>query len=192
MNDSKVILGIIGEIGSGKDTVTAYITKNYPSGYIRYSKILRDILDLLSLPLDREHYATLAQALRDTFGEDMLSRAVYEQMQEVDATVVVADGIRREGELSYFKQFPAFHALFIETDIHKRYERILERNQKADDTTKTFEEFRADHERTADKQVKDLKVHADFVINNDGALEDLYRQIDRLMMKFNIPKVEED
>jgi hypothetical protein len=55
--------------------------------------------------------------------------------------------------------------------------------ENTDDATKTFEEFKNDHEREAERQIKDLKNKADFIINNDNDLEDLYLQIDEIINK---------
>jgi len=183
MESKKIIIGVMGEIGSGKDTVTGYIAKNYDAGYYRDSKSLRLILDILHLAYDRKNLGSLANALRETFGEDVIAKATHKELIKMKQSVLIADGTRRKGELAYFKQFEEYRLIYVDVDIQKRFERIKARGQKSDDIHKTFEEFQKDHENASDNQVVEMKSQADFIINNNGSIEDLYRQIDKVMIQ---------
>jgi|SRR6185369_2156632 len=179
---AKIILGVAGEIGAGKDTVTSYITEKYGAKYYRYSIILKDILKRLHLPYDRMSLANLAEALRAYFGENILSRTlVTDADNDLDAEIVVFDGIRKIGELEFLKTYPHFKFLFVDADIKIRYERLSKRGEKSDDLSKTMEEFMKDHEHAADNVIPKLKEHSDFVIDNNGTLEELKKQIDDVM-----------
>lgn len=175
----KIIIGIAGDIGAGKGTLTSYLVQSYHAYNVRYSGILQDILRRLSLTYNRENPAILAEALRTTFGGDVLSRALVEDIKHSDAHVIVVDGIRKEAELEVLKTLPGFVFIFVDAAIETRYKRIHTRNEKADDATKTFEEFVTDHERAADRDVPQLKALADFVVdNNDDDMAQVYAQMD--------------
>ena len=73
--------------------------------------------------------------------------------------------------------------VYLETDLEKRFERIKERGENSDDNDKTFEEFKKDHEREAEQEIKKLKIQADFIIDNNGSFEDLYEQINKIILK---------
>lgn len=185
MNNQKIIVGVAGEIGAGKDTVTGYITERYGAKYYRYSMILKDILKRLHLPYDRIRLADLAEALRAYFGENILSQTLVKDAEnDLDADIIVFDGIRKVGELEYLKTLPHFRFLFVDADMQVRYERLRKRGEKSDDLTKTMEEFMKDHEHAADNVIPKLKSHAHAVIDNNGTLEELHAQVDRAIEKF--------
>ncbi|HRH32704.1 MAG TPA: hypothetical protein PK720_00950 [bacterium] len=50
---NKIIIGIVGEMGSGKSTVSKIIQDEYGASKYKFSDILREILELLHLPLSR-------------------------------------------------------------------------------------------------------------------------------------------
>ncbi len=182
----KIIIGIAGEIGAGKGTVTDYIVRTYHAQNVRYSAILQDILRRLDLPYVRENLALLAEALRTTFGADVLSRALLGDIARADAHVVVVDGIRKKAELDALRAHEGFMFLFVDADMRVRYERIHARHEKADDATKTYEQFVADHARPADREIAQLKPLADHVIDNNGSTADTQRQIDGIMKALRV------
>lgn len=182
---ARLIIGVAGEIGAGKDTVTAYITEKHGAKYYRYSIILKDILRRLHLPYDRVSLANLAEALRAYFGENILSRTLIADAEaDLDAEIVVFDGIRKIGELEFLKTLPNFRFLFVHADMPVRYQRLRKRGEKTDDLSKTMEQFMKDHEHAADNVIPRLREHAHRIIDNNGTLEDMYRQIDTAIKVF--------
>jgi len=84
-------------------------------------------------------------------------------------------------DIRYLKDLPGFKLVYMEAEIEKRYERIVKRRENTDDAIKTFEEFKQDHKQESESQIKDLKKHADFVLDNNGTTEELYAQIDAII-----------
>ncbi len=180
---AKIILGVAGEIGAGKDTVTSYITETHGAKYYRYSGILKDILKRLHLPYDRISLANLAEALRAYFGENVLSRTLVADAEgDADAEIIVFDGIRKVAELEFLKTFPHFKFIFVDAEMKVRYDRLVKRGEKSDDVGKTMGQFMKDHEHAADNVILKLREYADVVIDNNGTLEDLYAQIDKALV----------
>lgn len=179
----KIVIGIAGEIASGKDAVERYIVEKYGAAHMGFSDTLRDVLDRLHLPHERINMATLAEALRATFGEDLLARVLVDDVRNTQADLVVIDGIRKQGEMDELKTLENFHSVFVDADLKTRYERIVRRGQNPDDNTKTFEEFVKDNAHAADASIRYLKEQADFVIDNNGTVEELHRQVDEIMGK---------
>lgn len=179
----KIILGLTGEIASGKGTAAKYIIGKYQAGSHRFSTMLRDVLDRLYLPQSRENMQLISLALRQNFGEDILARVMAEEVKNDISEVVAIDGVRRLADIKYLRELPEFKLVYIETDMKKCYERIVGRGENPDEKRKTFEEFQKDHEQDAELQIKDLKNSADFVIDNNGALEELYRQVEKVIKK---------
>ncbi len=179
----KSIIGIAGEIASGKDTAGKYIAEKYQGHSLRFSQVLRDILDRMSLPQDREHMAALSLHLRKAFGEDILSRVILAESDKSQNELVVVDGVRRLPDIIHLEADERFYFIYVEASPETRYGRLIKRRQNADDATKTPAQFEKDALLETESQILDLKTRADYVINNDGTLEELQAQIDEAVTK---------
>lgn len=177
----KIIIGLMGEIASGKGTAAKYLTEKYGAKSYKFSNFLRDILDRLHLEQSRDNMQKLSTALRQNFGQTLFSTVTATDMQKDPAQIIVLDGIRRLADLEALKKLSSFKLVYIEADIKKCYERIVNRGENADDTGKTFEEFEKDHERESELEIKNLKDHADVVIDNNGSVDEFYSQLDKLI-----------
>jgi dephospho-CoA kinase len=177
----KIIIGLMGEIASGKGTAARYLVEKNNAKTFKFSSFLRDILGRLYLEQSRDNMQKLSTALRQNFGQTLFSTVTATDMQKDPAKIIVLDGIRRLADLEALKKLSSFKLVYMETDIKKCYERIVDRGENADDAGKTFEEFQKDHERESELEIKNLKNHADFVIDNNGSVQELYQQLDKLI-----------
>ncbi len=181
INMAKLILGIAGEMSSGKGTIAQHIIAERGGSAHRFSTILRDILDRVYLDQSRENFQVLSLILRKNFGEDVLAKSIYHDVKNDEHDIVVVDGVRRMADIAYLGEIPHFKLVYVEADMQIRYDRIVKRGEKTDDLNKTFEEFKAEHEADAELQIRDLKNYANYVVNNDGVYTDLYKQIDEII-----------
>lgn len=177
----KIILGISGEIASGKDTVGKYLEEKYGALALRFSQPLRDILDRLHLEQNRRNMATLSLYLRKAFGEDTLSKVILADAEKNKENFVVVDGVRRLPDIVHMEMSEHFYFAYVSASSEKRYERLIQRKQNTDDANKTPMQFEKDAKLETELQIASLKERADFVINNDGTLEELYAQVDKMM-----------
>ncbi len=177
----KIILGIAGEIASGKDTVGRYLAEKHGALSLRFSQPLRDILDRLKMGQSRENMSKLSLYLRKAFGEDVLSKVIIEDAKESENDFVVVDGVRRLPDILHMESDGHFYFAYIEADPEKRYQRLTKRRQNVDDATKTAVQFEKDAKLETETQIRDLKDRAEFVIRNDGTLEELYAQVDSIV-----------
>jgi len=183
MKQGKIIVGIAGEMASGKDTVTHHIVERYGGREFGFSDSLRDLLDRLHMPKDREHLTRISMALRREFGQDVLAKIIDGDAKGASERIVVIDGVRRPTDIEILGKNPEFTLIYVEADFMIRYERIRGRGQNADDATKTIEEFKADHLLETEVTIPALRSDADHIINNDGTLEELLAQVDAVMGK---------
>jgi dephospho-CoA kinase len=177
----KLIIGLTGQLAAGKGAVAAYLAKNYQAEIFGFSTPLRDILKRLYLVETRANLAGLSSTLRSQFGSDLISRVITEDLKHSSADIVVLDGIRRLPDIALTKNLPGFVLVRVEADEQTRYQRLIGRGQNVDDRQKTFDQFLADHEAEADKQIPLVMAEAKYSLNNSGSLETLYRQIDSLL-----------
>ncbi len=179
----KIIIGIAGEIASGKDTVSRYCVKKHGASMYRFSDVLRDILKRLHLEENRKNLAAASLMLRETFGDDIFARSIVQEIENDPNGIIVIDGVRRKSDVKNIQGVLGFTLLYINADPKRRHERMQTRNQNADDTTKTFEDFLRDSELESETEIRKLMDEADWVIDNNGTLDDLYADTDRFLEK---------
>jgi dephospho-CoA kinase len=185
----KIIIGIAGNIGAGKGTITEYLVEKHSAKKMRYSKILADILERLYLDYNRDNLNTIAEGLRSMFGEDVLSEVLEKDIREIEAEVVVFDGIRKKKELDYFKnKMNNFFFIFVDAPFEIVAERIINRQEKTDDQEQTVEKLKVRQQQASDKDVPNLKQYADFVVDNGGELEGTYEQVKQIIKKIKNKK----
>ncbi len=177
----KIILGFTGPIASGKDVCKKYLESKYEAKSFRFSSILRDVLNRLSVPTSRENIITLSTWARQTFGQDLLAKVIASDANNSPASLVVVDGVRRLPDLEYLNRIPGFILISIDADPKIRFDRARFRNENIGDSNKTFEDFLADHQKETELTIPEVMATAKHHLNNNGSVEDLYAQIDKII-----------
>lgn len=182
MQNKKIILGLTGPICAGKGTIVKYLAEKHNATSYRFSTMLRDLLKRLYLPDARENTQFMSTAIRQFFGEDIMAKVIAEDVKNDKNNIIVVDGVRRIPDIKYLKEIPGFKLIRITADPEARYKRLIDRKENPGDENKTYEEFLGDHEKEADAQVPVVMAQADLEINNNGNLEDLYKQVDQIIL----------
>jgi dephospho-CoA kinase len=184
----KIVIGIVGMPASGKGTVADYIAKTYEAPKLRFSDALSTILDRLSLEKTRDHQITLSEVLRETCGEDILSRAIQIGIQGSSSRLVIVDGVRRDGDIATLKEVSDFHLLSVDAEARVRYERAKQRAEKPEEADQTFEDFLKLDQRSTEVTTYSLMKHANMVLDNNGSFERLYEQVDQYLNAIGMQK----
>ncbi len=181
-----IVFGITGTIGAGKGTVAKYLTDNH--GFKSYS--VRDFLiteiNLRGMPVTRDSMLTVANDLRATHGPNYIVSQLYDRAKQAGNDAII-ESVRTIGEVEALQQNPNFSLLAVDADIKLRYERIKNRESSTDSVS--FEKFVEDEKReltSTDPGKQNLlgciKL-ADFVIMNEGSLNELETQIKEILAK---------
>lgn len=184
MKNNKIILGFTGSIASGKGVAAEYLSKKYGANIYRFSTMLRDILERIYVPQSRENLQTLSTFLRTTYGQDVMSKVIAEDVARDTNSLVIVEGIRRPTDIEYLKKLEGFHLVYITGNEKTRWERVIRRKQNPGDETKTFEEFLKEEEAETESLIKKLGETAEETINNEGSLEDFYQALENIMNKY--------
>lgn len=172
----KIIIGLVGETGSGKDTFCRLAEKNFSSVLsLRFSEALSSVLGLFFSDIKKEDQQWLASTLRDRFGEDILMKSVARKIEKAEEEIILVNGIRVKEELDFIKKIGG-KIVYITLDTRKRWERIQGRGEKKDDDLPYEKFLEIDGGRT-EIQIKELGKDADININNDITLEGLEEKV---------------
>lgn len=176
-----MIIGISGMPAGGKDTVADYLEgKGFK--HISLSQILREILTERGLEINMVNLTKVGNSLKDEFSESHLAEIALSRINSDDNTLI--SSIRQPGEIDFLKNQKGFKMIFIDADTKKRFERLKARKRIGD--SETFEQFLEADKKMSDGKSGGMNLHeckrrSDFVIDNDGTLEDLYSNTDKIL-----------
>lgn len=177
----KLIIGIVGQKGSGKETCAALIQKHMPEGttfaHVRSSDILGETLTLWDLPHTRHNLQRMAIIMDTEFGLGTLTHAVRERIESLSADVVIFDGVRWQSDADMVRSFPHNKLIHIFTDLQVRYERTKARKEKVGEAFTDFETFKKEEMAKTELDIPRIGETADIQINNNGTEEELAEQI---------------
>ena len=183
-----LVLGITGKRGSGKDTVAEYLKRKYGFHVLTYTEhVLSPILREQGKPVTRENLISLALEMRKKGGKHVLTKLICDKIGKEGHWAI--SGVRYPEEHEYFrKRFGRdFKLLDIVCDARKRYERILKRGTKGEGEM-TFEEFMEIEKKETEKMIEQTEKLADFLLDNNGTMEELYENVDILAKKLGISR----
>ncbi|MFA5986073.1 MAG: hypothetical protein WC819_01840 [Parcubacteria group bacterium] len=180
MQNKKIILGLVGETGSGKDTVAHYLHRRYDVELLRFSRPLKKALDLFFEQSSKEDQSWLYSIFKERFGEDVLHRGVARYIAQHDGIMCV-NGMRMMMDLDFIRSFPDNYIIYVTADQKLRWKRTTSRGEKSDDN-QTFDAFQT-FEATAEteKAIPAIGKKADFTVRNEGTMDELLWQVDDVM-----------
>lgn len=176
----KVIIGLLGESGSGKDTVANYLQKKYDAKLMRFADPIKETLNIYFEKSSREDQQWLALEFRQRFGADILSRALAKKIANADGLIVI-NGIRFWEDYEFVESFEGGKTFYVTADQKLRWERTRSRHEKSDDDI-SFEQFQASERVETEVHIPEIGVKADFVIRNEEDLAFLLAETDKIMV----------
>lgn len=179
-----MVIGVTGTDGSGKGTVVDYLvtTKGFTLYHVR--KLLLREIERQGIEGTRANLRLVGNQLRAQHGNDFTVRFFLRDAKETGDQHVVIDSLRTIAEAE------TLHAhggvlLAVDADQKLRYERVQKRRSSSDQVT--FEEFVA-HEELENNdpdphgmQKQSVIDMADFVVENNGTIEELRKKIDDVL-----------
>ena len=176
----KQVLILLGKARSGKDTVADFLEEKFGFKKFVFSSVLEEELKKQGKEVSKQNMASLGDELRKKFGMAVMAEKILKKVKEEEKIVFVGPRSLEEVELIKEK-FPQAKVLLITAPEEKRFERRTEIDPQQE---KDFHlRDKADEEK---KGMKKIFVLADFKIENNSSLEDLFAKISDLM--YNIFK----
>lgn len=177
-----MIIGLIGTIASGKGLISEYL-KSKGFQQIILSDFIKKELEKENKSFSRTNLQDKGNELRNKFGAGILA---IKALEGINKENVVIDGIRNLAEIDEIKKKNAI-IIGIDAPVEvrwKRYEKGLKEN------IKSYKEFIERDLRDRKEQIEHgLQIDqclekADFKIINNLGKEDLYRKVERVLIKW--------
>ncbi|MEA3273544.1 MAG: AAA family ATPase [Patescibacteria group bacterium] len=185
-SNQKIVIGIVGANGSGKDTVCDYLVEKHKAEKLVFSDLLKEALQVFIGDIGRSDYAWLATILREKYGEGILAHSMQRKIDQRSAKIVVIAGVRDRGELKMIKSYQNGILICVETNLKIRWKRLVSRNVKADDKV-SLEVFKETKENLpSEKYIQELSNQADYTINNNGDFAELEKGIDEVVSSMKL------
>jgi dephospho-CoA kinase len=184
-----LVIGLVGRQGSGKNTFVEAVSKFMPNkslAHVKSGSILIEILKILSLPITRENLQALPQALKDCFGANIISRAIFERIINTKADIVFFDAVRWQSDVDMLRQFPDNLLVYIDTDKEVRYLRLKDRKEKEDENELPREQFEKAEIASTEVEIGNIGYRADVILINNGTEEDFYSRVKIWCGRLNI------
>lgn len=173
-----IVIGLIGQKLTGKDTVAQSLTERYGAVSVVYSHVLDDVLRILDQEVSRENEMRLAIGLRSAFGDAILNAAVLKRITDHPQGIRLINGIRRPEEARQALA-AGVRLVYVSASPEERYRRYTLRAEKKDDGVLSFEAFmEQDASSPTEKDIPALEGLCEYTIRNESDLAALHEQID--------------
>lgn len=175
----KIIIGLIGRPGVGKDTVAKIIASvsRKKTDTFSFSKILiEEYCAHLGIEPTHPNLQYVGDAIRPSWLHDRARRSI----EESDAEIIIIPSVRRIQDFEFIQSFKTHKLIGVVTDERKAFERMKLRKEKPGEEHLTWESYQALRIAPIDAEVGTLLEKAEVTIHNDGDLEDLTKQITQI------------
>jgi len=179
-----MIIGITGTLGAGKGTIVNYLIENQKYKHYSVRSVLIEEIQKRGLPVNRDSMTSVANDLRAKHSPSYIVDLLFEHAQKANENAII-ESIRTPGEVESLKSKGEFYLFAVDADPQSRYSRIVQRNSETDQVS--FDEFLSNEKRemqSTDPNKQNLlkcREMADFIINNDGSIEDLNHQVSKII-----------
>lgn len=181
-----IIIGITGTLGAGKGTIVDYLVEKKGFKHFSAREYITRELKKRQLPIDRDHLTWVANELRSKNSPSFIIDELFEEAKSTGKNCVI-ESIRTPGEVESLRKNEQFVLLAVDANRQLRYERILARKSATDFVD--FETFVANENRemnSQDPNNQNLTIciqMADFVLQNDGDIDQLNSELDNIIAK---------
>jgi len=175
----RVVIGIAGMPGAGKDTVKEIICR-YGFPVIVMGDEVRAEAARRNLEPTPENLGRLMLQLRAEKGPDAVAKMCMKKISGLDVDVIVINGLRSPQEVEFFKkEFPSFKVMAIHASPSTRFKRLLRRGRS--DDPKNWEAFSVRDRRELGVGLGEVIALADYMIINEGTIEELEKEVNRVI-----------
>lgn len=181
--NSKIIIGLVGEKGSGKETFGNFLielAKGKKVERVRFSDILYETLRSWSIDTTRFNLQHLAVVMDKGYGEGTLTNAIFQRIQNLRSDIVILDGVRWSTDEKLIRSFDKNFLIYITAKTDLRFERLQKRQEKKDEA-KTYAQFMSEEKAPNEVLIPKIGKRADLRVENNGTFEDLKKEVEKFL-----------
>jgi len=180
--NTKKIIGLVGETGSGKDTFCGHLKRNLKNVYVfRFSQSLTEALRIFFDEVKKEDQQWLAICLRERFGNNILGEAIKKKVRGIKKGTIVLNGVRALEEAKMVRKLGG-RMIYITAESRIRWQRVGKRGEKKDDSI-SYKKFLKIDKVKAEILISKIGKKSAFKIENNGSLKDFYEKIKPILKK---------
>ena len=177
----KLIISIVGPIGSGKDTVAELISSLLHIKIRQISEPLRQIAQKQGIQQTRENLIELGTKTALEFGPDFLARQIYQNNE----FPLIITGMRQPEQIKFFSQVARNIIISIDADPAIRFERAKMRGRSGEATDLQTFLMREQEENAPPRtqRVFECMKLATYHVENNTSLQELSKKILTILKK---------
>ena len=183
-----IIVGITGTLGAGKGTIVDYLISHHGFKHFSVRGYLTEIINQRGLELNRDSMVLVANELRAKHSPSYIAEQLLAQA-EVSGGNCIIESIRTVGEVTALRKKGGFYLFAVDADPKLRYERVLQRGSETDHISyETFIENEQREMSSTDPNKQNLAACqslADHKFDNNNSFEELYNQVEDVLVKIN-------
>jgi dephospho-CoA kinase len=165
--------------GSGKTTLANHF-RDRGVASVSMGDVIRRLARENGLPPTPENLGRLASGIREEGGDDAVAKLCGEKIKEVPDETVLIDGIRSIKEVEVFSKEFEVILVAVFSPQNTRYDRLTARGRSDDPQDITTFKVRDDRELSF--SLGHAIALADYIVLNDGSLEDLKNEFESFLV----------
>ncbi len=177
----RILLAVIGRASAGKDSVAGFFKKK-KFKHISLPDTLRELMRKKKEGLSRENMIRFAVRVAREKGPDYLAKKAWEKAKGWKGNIVIS-GVRHPAQWNFFKK-KGFKLISVVVKDKARYERAKKRKRVGEEKISFKKWLEIDKKEYLGKvknaNIKKVMEDADFVVDNNGTLKDLERNLKSL------------
>lgn len=182
MKAGRIVIGLVGQQGSGKDTVGDYLKTKYDFAHIATGDLIRQYMIEHNLgPTTRKRIQMTVAKLRRDIGPDYL---IDIGLQTNTNQRLILSGLRHPAEGTKIHELGGVLIAVIVSQ-RTRFDRARKRGRVGDRISfEAFQKLEAAENENADPAIFNIDAlikSADYRLHNDGSQEQLRRSIDKIV-----------
>lgn len=181
---TKQAIGIIGTIGAGKDTAGDYLGQRLGWPSYQISSPLKELLVESGEELSRENLIALGTKLAHEKGPAYLAEYILAHAPNK----LIITGMRQLEQIEYLRSSCDLTIIAIDASPEIRFKRIGQTGKLGEaDTLSNFMACeKAENSAPNVQRLFECLKLADLFVKNEGSLEDLYAQLDKLIIQLRL------
>jgi dephospho-CoA kinase len=173
--NTQLVIGITGQLGSGKTTAAEYLAAEHGFNHIRYSQVLADWFK--EDPERKSELQAVGWEVMSGGSQAELNRRLLSKI--LAGADWVVEGLRHPLDYETLKNAftSRFHLVYIDSSQMERWQRLHKRGR-----FQTIEEFSIADQHPVEQLIPELKQFAEVCIASSEPLQQLYEPLNRFVL----------